>query len=134
MIKKEKINQLSKDMHDLHIEMWDELALYGDLRADKTMVIEDYPNTKNYSFACEFVERMRKITGNLFIDCYKVCPITWVNIDQETKRHTTCENPSSLYLEWENTTDIERKKRKELAIKIRDLNWTNKFTDVINIQ
>ena len=132
MIKKEKIDQLSKDMHNLHIEMWDELALYGDLRADKTMVIEDYPNTKNYSFACEFVERMRKITGHPYSDCYKVCPITWVLT--ETKKHTTCENPGSLYLEWENTTDLERKKRKELAIKIRDLNWTNKFNDLTKDQ
>jgi len=132
MIKKERIEYLFKQMHNRYIEMWNELILYGDLRADTTMIIKDYPNTKNYSFSCEFIERMRKITGNAYTECWKVCPITWVRT-KKIDDHMACESPSSLYLEWENTTDLERKKRRELATKIRDLKWTNKFTDLINI-
>lgn len=134
MIKKTAIEYLFKIMHDRHIDMWEELFQTGRLKKKTTVILEDFPRTKNDCFACEFVERMKLISGRSFPKCHKVCPITWVP-EKDLKKFNglACEHPNSPYKKWSDSKTIYRAKRRDFAKEILELTWKNKFLKLINL-
>lgn len=134
MIRKNTIEHLFKTMQDRHKEMWEELIETGRLKKKTTIVLGDFPKTKNDCFACEFVERMRLITGKPFEKCQKVCPITWVPKKDLVKfEGLACEHPNSPYKKWSDSKTINRTKRRDYAKIILNLKWTNKFLRLIHL-
>jgi hypothetical protein len=128
MIHYEIIEKLSKKMHSRHIELWAELEESGGSRKKDTAILKDYPTTKNDCFACEFIERIRKISGKLIPDCSKYCPIVWIPPD--CKKHLigrACEQPKSPYVKWADLTELHRVEKKKIAGFIKEMKWTNKF-------